>query len=54
MVPFAVVASLVVVVVNVGVEVSAEAGDGGFDISNQGGLVTLLEDGPLHSFDFPV
>jgi hypothetical protein len=45
---------LVVVVVEVVVEVAAETGDGGGDIVEQGGLVALLEQGPLGSLDAPM
>ena len=54
MVPASVVSSAVVVVGEVGVEVLSEAGDGGFGVSKEGGLVELFEDGALDSFDFPV
>jgi len=52
--PASAVSSVVVVVGEVGVEVLAEAGDGRFGVSNEGGLVELFEEGALDSFDFPV
>ncbi len=35
-------------------EVFAEAGDGWFGVSKEGGLVELFEEGALDPFDFPV
>ena len=54
MVPASVVSSVVVVVGEVAVEVLSEAGDGGFGVSNEGGLVELFLEGSLDAFDFPV
>jgi hypothetical protein len=48
------VGSVPVVVVDVVVEVGSESGCGGLDVSDEGGLVELFEEGSLDSFGFPV
>ena len=54
MVPASVVSAVVVVVGEVVGEVLSEAGDGGFGVSNEGGLVELFLEGALNAFGFPV
>ena len=48
------VAATVVVVLEVVGEVSSESGDGQFDVSDEGRFVTLVQDGALDPFGFPV
>ena len=50
LVPAAPVGAVVVVVAEVVIEVAAWPGDGGGDVTMEGGLVALLEDDPLDSF----
>jgi hypothetical protein len=54
LVPAAVVGPVGVVVVEVGVEVCAESGDGRLDVGDEGGLPAFLEDDALDAFDAPM